>query len=113
MTAQNQMQHLLELGGQARRDAAKVELPPSLPPEPSAEFKRELANTESEALKLAAAPAAKDYSSQLQWVLYALLAAMCGLSLFLFTAIYRRVVVERIVVNRLDHCQAESLNSED
>ena len=94
--AQSQVQHLLDLAGQARRDAAKVELPPSPPPEPSAEFKRELAQTENEALKLAAVPAVKDYSVQLQAVFYAIVAAMFGLSLFLITAIYRRVVVERL-----------------
>ena len=94
--AGKQFAGLMAMAEQARADAGKIEL--SLPPpaSPAAEFKREMLETEKEARALAAPPAVKDYSTQLQAVFYALLGSIFGLSLFLITAIYRRVVVERL-----------------
>src|ERR1051326_2980198 len=94
--AGKQFAGLMALAEQAPAAAGKTDL--SLPPpaSPAAEFKREMLETEKEARALAAPPAVKDYSTQLQAVFYALLGSIFGLSLFLITAIYRRVVVERL-----------------
>jgi len=117
--AGEQIQHLLTQASQARTNGMRAgslplilgDLPqpikvlePEVPhstaqdqgPTATDEVKQALAETENEALRFASLPTPKDYSAQLQLISYAILAAIIGLSLFLTTAIYRRVVVERL-----------------
>jgi signal transduction histidine kinase len=97
--AQIQLQGLFELAGQARVAASIVDAHPLILPEPLEKVEREFALAGNEALKLAFLSERTNLSSQLnaflgrlQPVFYVLLAAAFGLSLFLISAIYRRVV---------------------
>ena len=97
--AQIQLQGLFELAGEARVAASIVDAHPLILPEPLEKVEREFAQAGNEALKLAFLSERTNLSSQLsaflgrlQPVFYALLVAAFGLSIFLISAIYRRVV---------------------
>jgi len=97
--ADHQVQGLLELAGQARREAAKLDSAPPILPEPLEKVRGEFAEAGTDALKstlLAESSAVtwelNDHFSRLLPVFYALLAAGFGLAIFLISAIYRRVV---------------------
>jgi signal transduction histidine kinase len=86
--SQTQVQGLLELAGQARLEAAKLDRQPMILPEPLEKIEREFVQKGNEALQFTLLSEV----ARLQPVFYALLAAGFGLALFLITAIYRRIV---------------------
>ena len=96
---QIQLQGLFELAGQARVAASMVDAQPLILPEPLEKVERELAQVGNDSLKLAFLAERTSlfsemnaYLGRLQPVFYALLAAAFGLSIFLISAIYRRLV---------------------
>jgi signal transduction histidine kinase len=97
--AQSQLQGLFELAGQARIAASIVDSHPMILPEPLEKVEREFALAGNDALKVAylserAALASEltGFLGRLQPVFYVLLAAAFALSLFLISAVYRRVL---------------------
>ena len=97
--ADAQIQGLLELAGKARGEAGKLDSAPPILPEPLEKVKAEFAEVGNEALgsslqaqRLTLLSEVNDHLARVQPVFYALLAAGFGLSIFLISAIYRRVV---------------------